>query len=77
MPLDPTFLKSLLGKGKNTLIPLLLVTKLKLLCCLVVVPPMIVFDRKILKAEITVGEEPGSMYGLSESGWIDGELFDL
>ena len=40
-------------------------------------PPMIVFDRKALKAEMTVGEVPGSMYGLSESGWIDGELFDL
>ena len=26
---------------------------------------------------MTVGEVPGSMYGLSESGWIDGELFDL
>ena len=38
---------------------------------------MIVFDRKTLKAEMTVGEVPGSMYGLSESGWIDGELFDL
>ena len=38
---------------------------------------MIVFDRKTLKAEVTVGEVPGSMYGLSESGWIDGELFDL
>ena len=42
-----------------------------------VLPAMIVFDRKTLKAEITVGEEPGSMYGLSESGWIDGELFHL
>ena len=38
---------------------------------------MIVFDRKTLKAEMTVGDVPGSMYGLSESGWIDGELFDL
>ena len=38
---------------------------------------MIVFERKTLKAEMTVEEVPGSMYGLSESGWIDGELFDL
>ena len=26
---------------------------------------------------MAVGEVPGSMYGLLESGWIDGELFDL
>ena len=26
---------------------------------------------------MTVREVPGSMYGLSESGWVDGELFDL
>ena len=38
---------------------------------------MIVFDRKTLKAEVTVGEMPGSMYGLSESDWVDGELLDM
>ena len=37
MPLDPAPPKALLKNGKNTLNPLLLVTKLKLICCLVVV----------------------------------------
>ena len=35
------------------------------------------FDRKSLKAELTDGEVPGTMHGLSESSWIDGKLFDL
>ena len=26
---------------------------------------------------MTVGQVPGSMYDLSESGWVNGELFDL
>lgn len=30
-----------------------------------------------LKPELTVGEIPGTVYGLSKTGWIDGDLFDL
>ena len=41
-----------------------------------VIPPFVIFDRKILKAELTVGEIPETMYGLSTSGWVDSELFD-
>ena len=26
---------------------------------------------------LTIGEVPGTMYGLSESGWIDSEIFDF
>ena len=51
-----------------------------LFCCSAggyVIPPMVIFDRKSLKIEMTEGEVPGSMYGLSDSGWMDGELFDL
>ena len=40
-------------------------------------PPMVVFDRKILKDELAVGEVPGTAYGLSDNGWMNGELFDL
>ena len=40
-------------------------------------PPFIIFDRKNLKPEMTEGEVPGSMYGLSNKGWIDSELFNL
>lgn len=39
------------------------------------IPPMVIFDRKVLKPELTAGEVPGTFYGLSESGWMDTELF--
>jgi len=35
----------------------------------------VIFDRKNLNQELTIGEIPGTMYGLSlGSGWIDTEL---
>ena len=40
-------------------------------------PPMLIFDRKTLKPEMGTGEVPGTMYGLSSSGWVDGDLFEL
>ena len=42
-----------------------------------VLPPMVIFDRKTLKPELTYGEVPGTIYGLSKNGWIDTELFEL
>ena len=37
---------------------------------------MVIFDRKNLNQELTIGEVPGTMYGLNPgSGWIDQELF--
>ena len=42
-----------------------------------VLPPFIIFDRKKLNPNLTVGEVPGTVYGLSKKGWIDGDLFDL
>ena len=41
-----------------------------------VMPPMVIFDRKQLKAELTQGEIPGTLYGLSGKGWIDSQLFE-
>ena len=41
------------------------------------VPPFVIFDRKSLKPDLTNGEVPGTVYGLSSKGWIDGELFSL
>ena len=38
-------------------------------------PPFIIFDAKNLNMEWTKGEVPGTTYGLSDSGWIDSELF--
>ena len=35
------------------------------------IQPMVVFDRKHLQVEMTVGEVPGTFYRLSDSGWMD------
>lgn len=40
-----------------------------------VLPPMIVYKRKNLIPQLTVEEVDGTIYGLSSSGWMDGELF--
>ena len=40
-------------------------------------PPMVIWDRKTLAPSLTVGEVPGTVYGLSPKGWMDQELFDL
>ena len=40
-------------------------------------PPCVIFDRQKLNPELTIGEVPGTVYGLSKKKWIDGELFDL
>ena len=40
-----------------------------------VLPPLVIFARKQLKVELTTGEVPGTMYGLSGNGWMDGEIF--
>ena len=42
-----------------------------------VLPPFVVFDRKALKPELCEGEVSGTMYGFSDSGWINSELFEL
>ena len=40
------------------------------------ISPLVIFDRKSLKPEKSIGELPGTMYGISESGWIDSEIFE-
>ena len=40
-------------------------------------PPMVIFDRKHLQPEMTMGEVPGTSSGLSDSGWMNAELFQL
>ena len=39
------------------------------------IPPFIVFDTKNLNLQWTENEVPGTTYGLSDSGWMDMELF--
>ena len=40
------------------------------------IPPMVVFDRKHLQIEMTRDEIPGTFYGLTDSGWMNAELFE-
>lgn len=39
------------------------------------IPPYIIFDRVTWNAKLAEGEIPGSLYGLSRSGWMNSELF--
>ena len=41
------------------------------------IPPMVILDRKTLHPDMTIGELPGTIYGLSSKGWIDSELFKM
>lgn len=40
------------------------------------IPRMVIFDRKFLNPELTIGEVPGTYYGLSDNSWIDTHLFN-
>ena len=83
MPLDPRPPKVVCPKGTKHAQSIGSGSKAQItaLCCCnaagSVMPPMIIFDRQTLKPELTVGEIPGTMYGLSKNGWIDAELFEL
>ena len=39
------------------------------------IPPMVVFSGKRFNHELSEGEVPGTLYGMSDSGWMDSELF--
>ena len=56
-------------------------SQISVLCCCNAggnsIPPLVIFDRKVLKPELTVGEVPGTIYGLNDSGWMDKEIFEL
>lgn len=38
-------------------------------------PPFIIFQRKTINDSLIIGEVPGTLYGLSEKGWMTRELF--
>ena len=40
-----------------------------------VIPPMVVFSGKNFNHTLSEGEVPGTFYGMSDSGWMDQELF--
>jgi len=37
---------------------------------------MVIWDRKTLHPDMTVGELPGTFYGMTHNGWMNHELFD-
>ena len=39
------------------------------------IPPYVIFDAKGMNYEWMKGEVPGTRYGLSDTGWVDTELF--
>ncbi len=41
------------------------------------IPPMVIFKGQKFNHEWSTGEVPGTLYGMSDSGWIDQELFSL
>ena len=54
-------------------------TQITILACVnaagYAIPPLVVFKRKNLVKPLMEGEVEGTMYGLSPSGWMDGEIF--
>ena len=55
-------------------------TQITVLCCASAsgqaIPPLVIFKRANLLTSLTIGQVPGTAYGLNpKSGWIDGEIF--
>ena len=42
-----------------------------------IIPPFVIFNRKSLSHELTRGEIPGMLHGLSDSGWMSRDLFSI
>ena len=81
MPLNPKGAKVIAEKGsKNpSAISGDTKTQITILACVSAngysIPPFVIFDRKTLNPELTLGEVPGTLYGLSNKGWITSDLF--
>jgi hypothetical protein len=82
MPLDPKAPKvvaergssvTTVGSGNKSQITIVGCCSATGLC----MPPMVIWDRKTLAPELTIGEVPGTIYGLSGNGWMDMELFHM
>ena len=83
MPFDPCPLKVVTWKGhKNpSQVSSGVKSQVTVVACVSAggqcLPPMVIWDRKMLPPELAVGEVPGTIYGLSDKGWIDQQLFDM
>ena len=81
MPLDPKSTKAVTEKGSKDPSSISSGNKAQItvVSCVsatgVSIPPMILFDRKTLHADMAKGEIPGTYYGLN-SGWMNQELFE-
>ena len=82
MPLDPKAPKvvaergssvTTVGSGNKSQVTIVGCCSATGLC----MPPMVIWDRKTLAPELTIGEVPGTIYGLSGNGWMDMELFHM
>ena len=82
MPLAPKPPKTIHKKGCKTAISLTSSTKeqVTVVSCVNAagqcIPPMVIWNRKQLRPELTIGEVPGTVYGLSHKGWMDQCLFE-
>ena len=81
MPLNPKSFKVIAKRGAKNVNTISGNTKgqITVLACTsasgVALPPMVIFDRKTLNPDFTTGEVPGTIYGLSDKGWINRDLF--
>ena len=77
MPLDPPSLKIVAPRGvkHSPIVSSGDKTQITVVgCCSapgVALPPLVIFDRKRLQQKYTVGEVPGTVYGLAKSWWND------
>ena len=82
MPLDPKSMKAIAEKGMKD--PSYVssgnrsqITAVGCICAAgFSIPPMLIYDRKTLHPDMTIGEIPGTFYGFTSNGWMDQELFE-
>ena len=82
-PLDPKPLKTIHVVGEKNPLSLSSGSKAQVTVAACVsaagqaIPPMIIWARKTMRPELAVGEIAGTLYGLSEKGWMDSRLFHM
>ena len=80
-PLDPKPLKSVFKRGEKNPCSITAGNKsqMTIVACVSAagqcVPPMVVFARKTMNPALAHGEVPGSVYGLSDNGWMTQYIF--
>ena len=81
LPLNPPMQKVIMARGTKHASHITggdksQITVLACTCATgIALPPFILMDRKSLNPACTHGEVPGTLYGLSQSGWMNQELF--